>query len=75
MDIKKRVKEAKEEYLKLTQPLFLKLSDIREKQNVKYLFNHSDNTLEPIVFETNEEKLILSQIDIIFDQINKKFKL
>ncbi len=73
--IKERIKKAKEEYLERTRPWFLKLMDIRQKQNIKYLFNHLNNTLEPIVFESNEEKLVLWEIDKIFNQINKEFKL
>lgn len=75
MCIEKQLRRAKEEYLKRTQPWFLKLMDIRQKQNIKYLFNQLNNTLEPIVFESNEEKLILSEIDKIFNQINKEFNL
>jgi len=71
----KRFKEAKVEYTKRTHSLYLKLFDIRQKQTVKYLFNFLNNTLEPIVFESNEEKLVLSQIDDIFNQITKEFNL
>ena len=75
MDIKKRVLLAREEYLKRTQGLYLQLFEIRSKQNIKYLFNHLNKTLEPIVFESNEEKLVLSQIDDIFNQVTKEFNL
>lgn len=75
MTLQERIKKAKEEYLERTKPWFLELMDIRQKQNIKYLFNQLNNTLEPIVFESNEEKLILSEIDKIFNQINKEFNL
>jgi len=75
MNPKERIKKAREEYLERTRPWFLELMNIRQKQSIKYLFNHLNNTLEPIVFESNEEKLVLRQIDDIFNQISKEFNL
>lgn len=73
--IKQKIKEAREEYLSRTQSLYLELFHIRQKQNMKYLFNHLNNTLEPIVFESNEEKLVLSKIDEVFNEVSRKFNL
>lgn len=75
MDIQIRVKQARVEYLKRTQSLFMQLSVIRMNQTIKYLYNHLNNTLERLVHETDEEKIILKQIDEIFDQITKEFNL
>lgn len=75
MTLQERIKQAREEYLRRTQPWFLQLMEIRQKQNIKYLFNHLNNTLEPIVFESNEEKLVLWEIDRIFHQISKEYNL
>lgn len=72
---KEVIMKAREEYLKRTEPLYKELFEVRNKQTIRYLFNHLNNTLEPIVFESNEEKLILSKIDDIFNQITKEFNL
>lgn len=74
-ELQLRVEKAREEYLKRTEGLYLQLFDIRQKQTIKYLFNHLNNTLEPIVFESNEEKLVLSKIDTILNEIYKKYNL
>lgn len=71
----RRFEQAREEYFKRTNSLYLQLFDIRQSQNIKFLFNHLNNTLEPIVFESNEEKLVLREIDNIFNQITKEFDL
>lgn len=75
MDYQIRAKQARVEYLKRTQSLFIQLAEIRMNQTIKYLYNHLNNTLERIIHETEEEKIILKQIDEIFDQITKEFNL
>lgn len=72
---KETIQKAREVYLERTRPLYLRLFEVRNVQTVKYLFNHLNMTLEPIVFESNEEKLILSQIDDIYNQTIKEFNL
>lgn len=75
MSYETRAKQAKVEYLKRTQGLFMQLSVVRMNQTIKYLYNHLNNTLERIIHETKEEKMILKQIDEIFSQITKEFNL
>lgn len=59
--IKKVVKEARDEYLEKTKPLFTKLATLRMEQTIKYLYNPLNNTLSPIKHETKEESIILKK--------------